>query len=351
MSYQCISNCTVSKVCPNPQDVCIAVWWRQDGIVTMETRCHDPTQPLRGVMLEDYSSSDCVLTIRHASGHNLRLCACTGRDCNERMVLNKPSEDSELVIMNTSKNKLFRLPQLCKFCDFESTECNATGVCESSCSITSVCEDTEDVCASAWRRSEGKTLIETVCHNPALKFHGQYLTDYNNTRCEMKKVKGMEDFYICSCNAEGCNDRLFFPGVNTSKNKLFRLPQLCKFCDFESTECNATGVCESSCSITSICEDTEDVCASAWRRSEGKTLIETVCHNPALKFHGQYLTDYNNTRCEMKKVKGMEDFYICSCNAEECNDRLFFPGDSPGDEQKKLPPLLPVQVCLKRPEK
>lgn len=53
-------------------------------------------------MLEDYSSSDCVLTIRHVSdtwsGQNLRLCACTGHDCNERMLLNKPSEDSELVI-------------------------------------------------------------------------------------------------------------------------------------------------------------------------------------------------------------------------------------------------------------
>lgn len=72
--------------------------WRQAGVITVETRCHNPTQPLRGVMLEDYSSSDCVLTIRHASGHNLRLCACTGRDCNERMLLNKPSEDLELVI-------------------------------------------------------------------------------------------------------------------------------------------------------------------------------------------------------------------------------------------------------------
>lgn len=72
--------------------------WRETGIVTVETRCHDPTQPLHGVMLEDYSSSDCVLTIRHVSGRNLRLCACTGRDCNERMLLNKPSEGSELVI-------------------------------------------------------------------------------------------------------------------------------------------------------------------------------------------------------------------------------------------------------------
>ncbi|XP_067267526.1 TGF-beta receptor type-2 [Chanodichthys erythropterus] len=211
-SYQCISNCSVSKVCPSPQDVCAAVWWRQAGIVTVETKCHDPTQPLRGVMLEDYSSSDCVLTIRHVSGHNLRLCACTGRDCNERMLLNKPSEDSELVIMNASENKPFKLPQLCKFCDFESTECNTTGVCESSCNITSTCENPEEVCVSAWRRSEGKALIETVCHNPALKFHGQYLTDYNNTRCEMKKVKGMEDFYICSCNAEECNNWLFFTG-------------------------------------------------------------------------------------------------------------------------------------------
>uniref|UniRef100_A0A673IIS2 TGF-beta receptor type-2 n=1 Tax=Sinocyclocheilus rhinocerous TaxID=307959 RepID=A0A673IIS2_9TELE len=113
---------------------------------------------------------------------------------------------------------------------------------------------------------------------------------------------------------------------------------LCKFCDIESTACNATGVCESSCNITAICENPDEVCVSAWRRNKGNAIIETVCHNPALPFHGQYLTDYNNTVCLMKQVKGMEeDFYICSCNEEECNAQLFF---TYGKTLKKLTLLL-----------
>ncbi|KTF76953.1 hypothetical protein cypCar_00043748, partial [Cyprinus carpio] len=144
----------------------------------------------------------------------------------------------------------------------------------------------------------------------------------------------------------------------------FRLPQLCMFCDIESTACNATGVCESSCNITSICENPDEVCVSAWKRNEGNAIIETVCHNPAFPFHGQYLTDYNNTVCLMKQVKDMEDFYICSCNQEECNDRLFFTDVSdnnpryvvifllyscvvsspPGDYKKNLPPVLLVSL-------
>ncbi|KAL1254934.1 hypothetical protein QQF64_012995 [Cirrhinus molitorella] len=80
----------------------------------------------------------------------------------------------------------------------------------------------------------------------------------------------------------------------------------------------------------------------ARRRNKGNATIETVCHDPALPFYGQYLTDYNNTICQMKQVKGMEDdFYICSCNLEECNDQLYF---TDGDAKKDLLPVLLVSL-------
>ncbi|XP_059411567.1 TGF-beta receptor type-2-like [Carassius carassius] len=207
-AYQCIANCSMIKSCPSPNDVCAAVWWRKAGVVMMETKCHDPTQPLRGVML-DNSSSDCVLSISDKNP-NIRLCACTGRECNEHVLLKTPDDQ----ILPTSVTiGGFRIPQICMFCDFEITMCNATGVCESSCNISSICENPSEVCASAWMRNNGSPIMDTVCHNPALPFHGQYLTDYSNTFCQMKKVKGMEDFYICSCNAEECNDLLYFTDV------------------------------------------------------------------------------------------------------------------------------------------
>ncbi|KAK7124203.1 hypothetical protein R3I94_018537 [Phoxinus phoxinus] len=205
-SNQCVSNCSVSIVCPNPQDVCAAVWWRDAGMmVTVETMCHDPTEELRGVMLQDYSGSECVLRIRDS----LRVCACTGHECNERLLLNTHTVEENKI--DTLQHKPFKLPQLCKFCDIESTMCNGTGVCESSCKVTSICENPEQVCVSSWRRSNGSAIMETVCHDPALAFRGQFLQDFNSTRCEMRRVKGTEDEYVCSCNEEECNNRLIFP--------------------------------------------------------------------------------------------------------------------------------------------
>ncbi|XP_077100106.1 TGF-beta receptor type-2 [Siphateles boraxobius] len=206
VSNECISNCSVSRVCPNPQDVCAAVWWRDAGMVTVETMCHDPTQALRGVMLQDYSGPECVLSIRQS----LRLCACTGHECNERLLLNTHTEENKRDTSSSLEKNPFKLPQLCKFCDIESTMCNATGVCESSCKVSSICEKPEQVCVSSWRRSEGSAFIETVCHDPALAFRGQFLKDFNSSVCVMKRVKGAEDEFICSCNKEECNDQLYF---------------------------------------------------------------------------------------------------------------------------------------------
>ncbi|KAL0167169.1 hypothetical protein M9458_039013, partial [Cirrhinus mrigala] len=69
-----------------------------NGVVMVETKCHDPTQLLKGEMMDDYNSSDCVLTVGNVNTQNLRLCTCTGHDCNELVLLNKPNDGSGLVI-------------------------------------------------------------------------------------------------------------------------------------------------------------------------------------------------------------------------------------------------------------
>ncbi|XP_051520552.1 TGF-beta receptor type-2 [Myxocyprinus asiaticus] len=211
-AHYCYPDCNVSKVCPNPEDICAAAWWREAGIVTMETMCHNPARPLYSVTLKDYSSADCLLISKHVAGRNLRVCACTGDDCNERVLLAKLSIEEEMTLP-------FKLRKICRFCDIESTTCNATGVCDSACNITSICESPNEVCVGVWRRNEGISFVETVCHDVAFPFYGQYLTDYNSSTCVLKPVKGMEDeFYMCSCNAEECNDKLIF-GLRATEDK------------------------------------------------------------------------------------------------------------------------------------
>ncbi|XP_057184409.1 TGF-beta receptor type-2 isoform X2 [Triplophysa rosa] len=210
----CTSNCNVSKICPNPEDVCAGVWWRDDGVVTIETMCHDPTRPLHGVMLEDFSSSGCLLTSTFTAGRDLRLCACTGHACNDRVLLDNQTTPR-------IEKRPYQLPQLCRFCDIESTTCNDTGICEPSCTISAVCESPREVCAGSWRRMNGVSVVETVCYDPEVQFHGQHLLDYNSSICLMRPVKTSEDFYICSCNTEDCNAKMIFtdPVVSAEEEK------------------------------------------------------------------------------------------------------------------------------------
>lgn len=58
--------------------------------------------------------------------------------------------------------------------------------------------------------------------------------------------------------------------------------------------------------------------------------LETVCHNPAHRLYGLLLDDYNNSKCEMKEIKGMgSQFFICSCSEDECNAHVFFNPSKP----------------------
>lgn len=45
---------------------------------------------------------------------------------------------------------------------------------------------------------------------------------------------------------------------------LYRMNQLCKFCDLELSSCSGTGTCMSNCSITSTCMDISEVCVAIW---------------------------------------------------------------------------------------
>lgn len=58
--------------------------------------------------------------------------------------------------------------------------------------------------------------------------------------------------------------------------------------------------------------------------------LDTVCHNPAHRLYGLLLDDYNNSKCEMKEIKGMgSQFFICSCSEDECNAHVFFNPSKP----------------------
>ncbi|XP_060778258.1 TGF-beta receptor type-2 isoform X2 [Neoarius graeffei] len=108
-----------------------------------------------------------------------------------------------------------------------------------------------------------------------------------------------------------------------------KLNKLCKFCDVQLSTCDGSGICQFNCSITSICEKSDEVCVAIWRKNEENNTVETVCHSPTQPLYGMFLKDYNSTRCEMKEQKTDSGLlYICSCDEDECNEKLFFPDNT-----------------------
>lgn len=58
---------------------------------------------------------------------------------------------------------------------------------------------------------------------------------------------------------------------------------------------------------------------------DANVTFDTICHNPAHALYGLLLDDYNNSKCQMKEIKGMgSQFFICSCSEDECNEHVLF---------------------------
>ncbi|KAM7420137.1 hypothetical protein PAMA_014716 [Pampus argenteus] len=134
---------------------------------------------------------------------------------------------------------------------------------------------------------------------------------------------------------------------------LYKLHQLCKFCDLETSSCSGTGTCMSNCSITAICREGNEVCVAIWRKNESSFSIETLCHDPSKPLYGVMLEDYNSSTCVMKEKNTADGVaHFCSCtNEEECNDKLaFLPiANEPLDNQLVsmiLVSLLPLLLVL-----
>ncbi|XP_042202884.1 TGF-beta receptor type-2 [Callorhinchus milii] len=124
----------------------------------------------------------------------------------------------------------------------------------------------------------------------------------------------------------------------------FILHKLCMFCDVMPTNCSNSGTCKSKCDKTSICAEDGEVCVSIWRKQDNNTIVETLCHHPSRRLHGHLLDDYNNTKCLMKKKE--DEFYMCSCSEDECNDILDFSTEPKGDEHQWMKVIMILMTLL-----
>ncbi|KAL3055799.1 hypothetical protein OYC64_018484 [Pagothenia borchgrevinki] len=101
----CFSNCSLTSFCSSTDEICIAIWRKTNGSMSVQTMCHDPSLPLEGLpprLLLNFTSRDCTMLPAggveaeggaQAEGGGqaaMMLCGCTGEhECNDKLLFNK----------------------------------------------------------------------------------------------------------------------------------------------------------------------------------------------------------------------------------------------------------------------
>ncbi|KAG8432156.1 hypothetical protein GDO86_016698 [Hymenochirus boettgeri] len=118
---------------------------------------------------------------------------------------------------------------------------------------------------------------------------------------------------------------------------------VCKWCDKSYPVCDK-GICITNCSLTSYCENAEEICVSIWKQDNGTIHLSTRCHHPLLLLENILVPDYNTSLCAMRPVPSVTgQLYVCGCTEEqECNDRLIFYNESNGVSLFQSRDVIPV---------
>ncbi|KAM6909728.1 TGF-beta receptor type-2 [Xenentodon cancila] len=96
----CRSNCSITSICADTNEVCVAIWRTNETGFSIETLCHDPSIPLYGVVLDDSNSSTCVMKEKNSTRGFAHFCSCSEEECNDELFFSPivdPAPDDPLM--------------------------------------------------------------------------------------------------------------------------------------------------------------------------------------------------------------------------------------------------------------
>ncbi|KAG7330972.1 hypothetical protein KOW79_004941 [Hemibagrus wyckioides] len=86
----CMSNCNFSSFCTHAEEVCVAIWKKENESVSVQTLCHNPQHALENIVLSNTSSTECVMNSVPSENSILFLCSCIREhDCNDKLIFEK----------------------------------------------------------------------------------------------------------------------------------------------------------------------------------------------------------------------------------------------------------------------
>ncbi|XP_015232459.1 PREDICTED: TGF-beta receptor type-2 [Cyprinodon variegatus] len=93
----CQVDCEKTAICEHDNEVCVSIWRKDDDNTTVETVCHNPVNPLYGVILDDYNNTKCIMKEKKDMDTKFFICSCNDEECNENIIFNsKPLVQSPL---------------------------------------------------------------------------------------------------------------------------------------------------------------------------------------------------------------------------------------------------------------
>uniref|UniRef100_A0A8C1VSM1 TGF-beta receptor type-2 n=1 Tax=Cyprinus carpio TaxID=7962 RepID=A0A8C1VSM1_CYPCA len=101
----CMSNCSLTSYCTLAEEVCVAIWRKDNVSVSVRTLCYNPQDMLENIMLTNYSSKECLMTPQHSEDGLLFICGCIGEhECNDRLIFDKGVNVSPETLFLKSKD-------------------------------------------------------------------------------------------------------------------------------------------------------------------------------------------------------------------------------------------------------
>ncbi|XP_039674799.1 TGF-beta receptor type-2 [Perca fluviatilis] len=89
----CLSNCNLTSFCNAVDEICIAMWRKNNNTMTVHTMCHNPALPLEGVdprLLLNFTSRECHMVPQPAQDGAMMVCGCHGEhECNDKLIFDK----------------------------------------------------------------------------------------------------------------------------------------------------------------------------------------------------------------------------------------------------------------------
>ncbi|XP_069472739.1 TGF-beta receptor type-2-like [Ambystoma mexicanum] len=118
---------------------------------------------------------------------------------------------------------------------------------------------------------------------------------------------------------------------------------VCKWCDYTHPVCEGK-VCYTNCSLSSYCENAEEICVTIWKQDNASIRISTLCHPPQLPVENVMVPNYNTSRCVMSQHPSEDGLlYVCGCvDEQECNDKLIFENYTNGYSMLQSKEVFPV---------